>query len=1036
MKVSFLNLSDLHFSKKKMADTKIVLNALFKDLEKMEMKIDFVLFNGDLINNGSIGFEKDYEYELVTSHFLEPLLTKLKLEKNKIFFVPGNHDVNRDKINNVLYGNVQDKFINRDQLNDFIDNIDKYIPLFGRLEDFYTFLDIFYDSKNLHEVRNNKLYSTNIMEINGFKIGIACLNSAWASIGGTGDYGKLLVGERQIDMAGSDLHECHLKIAMLHHPLDWLKEFDRNAIYPRLISNFDMVFTGHIHTQDTHQIVKSNEKTVFYQCGTIYDGRFFNGYALTTYDFNTREVVLNLREYYDNRRVFDKALNIAEDGQASFFLSNNDRVEIIKKNIEIKNKLKEQVINHVNSILISVLSHQTNAPKTLSEIYVSPLISNSPESYDNTKEEIFYDIDSLLQKEKSLLFVGKKELGKTTLINYICYKFMTSQDVDTKIPIIINFKELSKGKNILKKAISSHLFEFSSEHIGIEQSLVNGDFILLIDNLDIDDTAKIEKIKKFATEYPKIKFIFTMNEDLFETIKLKESPEFGINYETYYLYTYRRSQTRELIKRWFTNDVNHDEIMDRVISIIQTVGLPKTPLSISLLLSIIEKQTNYVPINEASLVDRFTEDLLDKLNTDEVKYETFDYVIKSDYLSYLAFVMVRKQQYYLKEIDYEEETLKYFREKGLETNMQLFKSMFFKRGILVKENGKVRFRLQCFYELFLAKYMAMEDNKDFREDILSEQNYLDFQNEIVYLTGLQRRNKNILELLEKRLLLASKDVGHILNIDDFSQLPIKELLANQLRDADLMEKLNGFSITEKEKDELFDQNNKDNHSNEKPILVRQKRTKSEEEYNYIEILNLYSRVLKNCELLDIKDKVHALETSINNYCKLIVLCYSIIIDKIKEEQDTLSHEEILSKYQYVMTTGLPLIFQGIILNTLGSPKLKSIIEQTIEKTDKEFEKFMLLSLYSDLRLDKYIQKLGKFLNSNDSAVIKEIALLKLLYYRYFYFKSEVENQRINNLIADLVVDKGMITKSQKSFYIKTLNQKATAFKKAETGDLI
>lgn len=302
-----------------MGDTSIVLDALFKDLKKLNVKIDFILFNGDLINNGSMGFDKDYEYNLVMEYFIEPLLTNLSLDKNNIFFVPGNHDVNRSKINDVLYGNVSEKFNNRDELNKFIDNLDQYVPLLGRLEDFYTFLDIFYDSKNKHQVSNNKLYTTNIMELNGFKIGIACLNSAWASIGGSGDYGKLLVGERQIDMASSDLHNCHLKIAMLHHPLDWLKVFDRNAIYPRLVSNFDMVFTGHIHTQDTHQIIKSNEKTVFYQCGPVFDGRLFNGYAITTYDFNTREVVLNLREYYDSRRVFDKALNISEDGQASFF---------------------------------------------------------------------------------------------------------------------------------------------------------------------------------------------------------------------------------------------------------------------------------------------------------------------------------------------------------------------------------------------------------------------------------------------------------------------------------------------------------------------------------------------------------------------------------------------------------------------------------------------------------------------------------------------------------------------------------------------
>lgn len=1028
-------MSDLHFCKKRIADTKIVLNALFNDLETLNSKVDFVLFNGDLINNGSMGFEKDNEYELVTEYFINPLLSKLGLGKHDVFFVPGNHDINRNKVNDVLYGNISDKFSNREDLNTFIDNLDKYGQLFDRLEDFYTFLDLFYDSKNIHEVRRNNLFSTNIIKKNEFSIGVACLNSSWAAFGGDNDYGKLLVGERQVDMAGSDIHSCDLKIAMLHHPLDWLKEFDRTDVYSRLISNFDLIFTGHIHTQDTHQILRHNAKSVFYQCGTLFDGRYFNGYALTTYNFTTKNVHLTLREYYDKRRVFDKALNIVEDGQESFFLSNNRKLEMTRKKIEIKNKIKDQVLSHLDKGLISVLSHQTNAPKTLSEIYVPPLISDKTENGDKSADEIFYSIDSLLQLNKSLLFIGKKELGKTTLLNYICSKFMTSYETYTKIPIVINFNELSKGKNIMKKAISDFLLEFSSEHIDIEESLVNGDFILLVDNLNIDDITKIGKIKQFAVAYPEIRFIFAMNENLLETIKLKEFPDLGINYNTYYLYSYRRTQTRELIKKWFKNGVNDDEVLDRVISTIQMVGLPKTPLAISLLLSIIEKQTNFVPINEATLVDRFTEDLLDKLNVEEVKYETFDYLIKSDYLSYIAFVMVKKDQYYLDFIDYEEETLRYFKEKGLETNLHLFKQLFFKRGILTLENGKVFFRLQCFYELFLAKFMSMEENKDFREYVLQEQNYLDFQNEIVYLTGLQRRNKNIIDLLEQRLLKASQYIEEMI-IADFSNIPIEQLLTNKLRKSDLTEKLNRLNVTEKEKDELLDENHGQDKTEKNTPLIREKRAKRDDNFNFIEILDLYARVLRNCELLDINYKVNALETVINKYCKVIVYFYSIILEKIKEELEIYSEEEILSRYQYIMTTGLPIIFQGIILNNLGTPKLKSIIELAIEKTNEDFEKFMLLMLYSDLRLEKYIQKLSDFFKKTNSAVIKEIALLKLLYYRYFYLKPDTDNQRINNIIADLIVDKGIITSGQKSKYINQLNQGEKYVKKSNTEEII
>ncbi|MDM5153547.1 hypothetical protein QUF88_06780 [Bacillus sp. DX1.1] len=123
-------------------------------------------------------------------------------------------------------------------------------------------------------------------------------------------------------------------------------------------------------------------------------------------------------------------------------------------------------------------------------------------------------------------------------------------------------------------------------------------------------------------------------------------------------------------------------------------------------------------------MDRFIEILLEKLHTDEVKYETLDYTIKIDYLSCFAAEMTMQENYYLEELEFGRFTIDYFESKGLDAPLEKFKSVFFKKGILVRGNGKVFFRFQCFYELFVAKYMLMEENKEFRDKILSEPYYL------------------------------------------------------------------------------------------------------------------------------------------------------------------------------------------------------------------------------------------------------------------------------------------------------------------------
>ncbi|MFD0961036.1 metallophosphoesterase family protein [Paenibacillus chungangensis] len=299
--VTFLNLSDLHIQSKKIEDIRIVLNALFEDIEKQNCKIDFILFNGDLINNGSQGLTGDKEFELAVNEFINPLLRVTGLSYNEFFIVPGNHDINRLKISEFIDLDITSKFNDRDRLNKFIDNIGSVDNklLLRRLEDYNEFVEGLYPGKSPYTVRSNPLFSTYIIKIGEYKIGIACLNSSWGAYGGSSDINQLLIGVRQIDLAARDLADCHLKIAMFHHPLDWLKEFDREAIKDILFVNFNMVFNGHLHVQNQQMIVTEQFKTIMYRCGSLFENRLFNGYAITHVNMNTSEADIYLREYYD-----------------------------------------------------------------------------------------------------------------------------------------------------------------------------------------------------------------------------------------------------------------------------------------------------------------------------------------------------------------------------------------------------------------------------------------------------------------------------------------------------------------------------------------------------------------------------------------------------------------------------------------------------------------------------------------------------------------------------------------------------------------
>lgn len=134
---------------------------------------------------------------------------------------------------------------------------------------------------------------------------------------------------------------------------------------------------------------------------------------------------------------------------------------------------------------------------------------------------------------------------------------------------------------------------------------------------------------------------------------------------------------------------------------------------------------------------------------------------------------------------------------------------------------------------------------------------------------------------------------------------------------------------------------------------------------------------------------------------------------------------MLKKYEYILKTGIPIIMQHSILDSLGTPKLKKIIAEVIEEVDTDFEKFMLICLYSDLRLENYIGFMKQFLKNNKSKLIKETAMIKLLYYRLFYHHSENDINQLNNLIFDVTSDGTLNQQVQvKTRMITDLNKKA------------
>jgi len=235
--ITILHISDLHFKHGVQHNQDIILNELLKKISEMkgsEWQPDLILCTGDIAYSG-----KPSEYQSA-KNFLTQLLETTGVKKNKLFAVPGNHDVDWGEPSPL----PKIKIKKDEDSDEFFESPEK---LKGVLKKFYGYHE--FSSKYLKQpFDENHYYFTEIVKIKGFRVGIAGLNSAWPLYQELHKKSKALrqlLGRLPLVRALEKLKEADLKIVMFHHPPHWLLEFEQHNVRTLLEKGADLVLNGH-----------------------------------------------------------------------------------------------------------------------------------------------------------------------------------------------------------------------------------------------------------------------------------------------------------------------------------------------------------------------------------------------------------------------------------------------------------------------------------------------------------------------------------------------------------------------------------------------------------------------------------------------------------------------------------------------------------------------------------------------------------------------------------------------------------------------
>lgn len=1014
-----VHLSDLHLEKTTKQDyIDHILIPLINNLyEENEIKaIDIILITGDLINHGGQNYINIKEsFEDFALSIIDPIVKSLSLSRNQVFFVPGNHDINRSRINPIFESGLKNTLTSETAVSSFITSPQSM----ERIEDFKQFEQEYY--KDFLNCQLTQFQSSFKVRINQELIGITCLNSAWRCYKSEDDKNHLIIGEKQLISATNFLNDCSIKIAISHHHPDWLTSFDEEAVNNHLMNNYHLFFCGHNHrTKSYFYQDPDGQLFVFCASGMLSPNlktlkSFDIGYSIVDYDLLEEKISVTYKKADYNTATFFTNSALGKNG---VWVNKIPVGEGVLKLIEEKKLLKQIREEALPSLDKHLLTYgtETNAPQSIDSLFVMPTLVSKDE-YNVEKEATYIeDVKELLLAEDNYIIFGVKESGKTILLD----KIISDAILDNKryriIPAYIDFakdwNEIISEIKIFWGKSSSDTKEILSEH----------KVLLLVDNMSFEeeDIYKLKNIKNLLNNFKYLRFIGSYRQLYEDDIPGNLEILNILNFQKLNLKQFKAKQIKLLIQKWFPtlDKIEAPKKLETLTNAFLTLNLPRTPFAVSMFLWIIEKQERFKPINNSILIENFIEKLLNKHDPKESLREKFGYDNKIWILSEVAYKMLKKDDdnYALDYVNYInciDDYLKLKKFEDFETNN--IADILLKTGILIKHNGDIRFRFNCFFEFFLVK--RMQFYPDFLKEVLHEDNYLQYVNEIDYYTGLFRGQSEIVSIIFKRLEEEYRELDDLIE-EKVLRIPLKSTddffiqrdengeekpsIISQLDESKVRKFLPGRKPTEEDL-EVIEDKKLDMTNTEKGISKKQR------ENNYKELgklLVLSMKVLKNSEEISIQD------LKMNCYSSLLKrsISYAILTKALLE--DYLRHKETIpaNKLNEMigMNTYLPLLHQILIFDNLGTLKLSSVIRDKIE-LDKvssnvsEFEKFLSIFLYADIRgkeSEKYINDIIK--KSRVPFIIDNI-FFKLITYYFYRSRDPQSDDKYLNMITDLLI---------------------------------
>lgn len=946
-----------------------ILDALWTDINTLQAEMgppDLVCFTGDLVQQGDL----EDDFDLAISRFILPLEEITGLGDDRIFIVAGNHDVSRSKVSVPMlerWNKLRD---------DGVDAIREYL---GELKEPPASLATVLSLADMAHPRwVHPLTYTAQVPLNGIRLGIAGVTSPWASAAQR-EHGRLMLGDLQLEIAERDLRETDVKIALFHHPIEWLLDEDRQAVEVAL-AKYTIVLNGHLHQVGEKTILRQDRRTVYSSAGAIYAPRdpSLDGYTWLQLDWPDC-VTLHLREYSRSRKQFVKAESWVSGGQVRRNLHSDSGAQMLLPRAEdVTRALDER--DRMIPILRSIFPA---AKVTLPGLFVAPELQ-TPEAYVErnlyTRGD-YAKLDDVLKGNVNVVFVGSTESGKTTLLKYLAVRALE----ENRLPVFVDFEKI--GPTTLSSVLdrSSTWFGGHLSRRTIDAALSNGAACILVDNLDGSNKAGMQVLQEMAKRWPQNRWFVTMREGIWQSFGLRSLPEMEIIFEAYYLRPITRGKIREFVERFFSLQLlpswpNANSATAELVEYLGETGFARTPYNLIVLLTLLGSRHAANPINEAAFLRRYMELILERGVADEARIGSYVFDDKESFLAVVAESLL-DQGGHMAESEFEILLSDWHQRFGYLVRKSRFDRLFLEKGVLVVEGSRVTFRDHRIWSYYLA--VRATKSAQLLDRLMDPAHIREFGDVLALYAGLRHDAVFLVEHVERLLLQVLDECVRtlpVLRIGNLGpQLPFRR------------EDLDGLLVqlhkrSAEEADQAVDaveerlQTSPTGDGKDAPELPL-------ELHNLLGLHLLYGRLLRNTPEMDVNQKVSSLKLYLTAGTVAWIILGTIIQKYLDDGVITAEWVPFEQRGRFVKLVGriarvlVPLLVQRTMAGRVATPKLHSILQmlwdEGVPDDAEELSRFLLFGLLYDLGADSRIDVVRAFIRSAPNDLV-ELAMYKLL----------------------------------------------------------